>query len=460
MVKIRQTFVFLIVSVFAVACANLSTQKKHFGQIDKNVDERNFVGAIQNLEKAKEKYYDKKDKVVFCLDLGMLYHLNGDYEKSNEVLTKADYSIEELYTKSISRIGSSFLLNDNVLDYEGEDYENIYLTVFKSLNYLNQKKTEEAFVEIRRINEKLALLEDKYKKIADEFNKQKDVKKEFQASENKFHNSCLARFVSLLLNRNAKKTDDARIDLEKIDEAWISQSQLYDFAKPDFSNYLKNNGKAKVNFLGFIGKTPEKFAKNLTIHTEKDVVIIYQSDGQDSRELEAIPWYGVMKGLHFKFSLPYLERKGTQVGKVEVEMDNKKILELDLLENLENVATETFSLREPLIYTKTLTRTIIKGIAAELANRQLDKKFKDGDFGFLTRLATSAIVDASENADLRVSRYFPAKALVGELEVEEGKHYFRINYYSKTGTLIFTDEIGEKEIKANQLNLFQSNYFN
>jgi len=96
--------------------------------------------------------------------MGMLYHYDGDYVKSNEFLTEAEYAIEDLYTKSVGKAVASMLLNDNALDYFGEDYEDIYLNIFKALNYFHMNKSEDAFVEIRRVNNKLNLLEDKYKK--------------------------------------------------------------------------------------------------------------------------------------------------------------------------------------------------------------------------------------------------------------------------------------------------------
>ncbi len=74
--------------------------------------------------------------MLYYLDLGMLHHYAGNYAKSNEFLQKAEYAIEELFTASVSKIATSLLLNDNALDYSGEDYEDIYLNIFKALNFI------------------------------------------------------------------------------------------------------------------------------------------------------------------------------------------------------------------------------------------------------------------------------------------------------------------------------------
>jgi len=161
--------------------------------------------------------------------MGMLYHYCGDYEQSNEFLTEAEHAIEDLYTKSVGKATASLLLNDNALDYFGEDYEDIYLNIFKALNYLHMNKQEDAFVEIRRVNNKLNVLEDKYEEIAKQYNESKDKKKEFKIGDNKFHNSALARYLSMLIYQADGKYDDAMIDLAEIKEAFELQPIVYDF---------------------------------------------------------------------------------------------------------------------------------------------------------------------------------------------------------------------------------------
>ncbi len=104
---------------------------------------------------AKKGYFGDKDRVLYWIDLGLLNHYADKDSLAIENLQLADYAIEELYTKSISKGAASMLLNDNALDYSGEDYENIYINVFKSLSYYRNGFSESALVEIRRLLEKL-----------------------------------------------------------------------------------------------------------------------------------------------------------------------------------------------------------------------------------------------------------------------------------------------------------------
>ena len=450
----------VLLLVCAAGCSSLKTQKKQFEEVDKSVAGYDYCGAAMRLEGAKNKYYVEKDRVLYYLDVGMLYYYCKSPAKSDEALTNAENGIDELYTKSISKGIESLLLNDNALAYSGEDYENVYLNIFKSLNYLELKKFDDAFVELRRADFKLSQLQDKYRKIADTYNKSDDAKKKFSVSENRFTNSALARYISLLMYRSEGNLDDARIDAGQIDQAWSDEAAVYNFPEPDTKSWLTGAGKAKLDIISFVGKSPELFARVLTIHTFKDAVAIYRSDGKNEEKLDVIPWDGMTDGYHFKFSLPYMERKGSSVGRVVVELNGSESMTLQMIESLENAAEETYKLHEGITYMKTIIRTVVKGVANEKANVELDKKTGGGVWGSLTRAASSAIVDISENADLRLSRYFPARALVGETEVDPGSYHVVVRYYAGDGTLLYSDDKGIVSVGLDSLNLSGSFYLN
>ncbi|MCD4796077.1 MAG: hypothetical protein K8R49_02765 [Candidatus Cloacimonetes bacterium] len=456
----------IIFSALIMSCGGtMKSSKKQFAGIDEKLVSRNYSGAIAQIESAKGKYYKKKEQALYYLDIGMLYHFNKQYAKSNEMLSKAEQAIDELYTKSISKAVVSMLLNDNVMDYSGEDYEDIYLNVFKAMNYLALDRFDEAFVEIRRINNKLSLLEQKHKKMADQYNTSKDKQKEFKTGTNKFHNSALGRYLSMLIYRAEGKIDDARIDRDKINEAWKLQAQIYDFRKPVFDNYLQSSENVKVDFLSFIGRAPDKKAKTLYIHTEKNLIIIGTTKEnprgkQNLETLDLINWPGVKKGYHFKFQLPVMKKRKSSIGHVKIIVDGQAVKTLEMIEDIEKVAFETYKIKEPLIYLKTITRSVIKGLFSTKRKQEMEKKIANPLLGFAARIATDIAVDATENADLRISRFFPAKALVGEIELTPGVHNIKIEYYSKNGAKLFVDDIGDKEISKNGLNLVESYYLN
>jgi len=503
----------LLIAAF-IGCSSMRTSKGQYVGVAEKLREQDYDACLEQIEDSKDKFYKEKEKVLFYLDMGMLYHYSGDYELSNEFLTEAEYAIEDLYTKSVGKAAASLLLNDNALDYFGEDYEDIYLNIFKALNYLHLNKSEDAFVEIRKVNNKLNLLEDKYKKIAKQYNESEDKKKEFKIGDNKFHNSALARYLSMLLYQADGKYDDAMIDLAQIEEAFELQPIVYDFTQPELDKYLADTDKAQLYFLTFVGNSPEKKTNTLWIHTEKNKLIIATSQEvsgesknidpkkeadkmvsltknffdsvidivptkkeetsskssgeskeivkeepkQELTTLDIIEWEGMKPGYHFKFPLPYMEKLGTDINRIEVMIDDKPAYEMYPLESLENAAFVTYKIKEPLIYLKTITRTIVKGFLAEQGKQELANQVGGGLLGSLAMFATDTAVDATENADLRISRFFPAMAYIGHVAVEPGSHSIRINYFDQNNSLVFSDFTEQKEIRQNQLNIIESHY--
>ncbi len=437
--------------------------KKELREIEKKLEDRQFDAASKQVEEIKEKTYSHKNRVLFYLDAGMVHHYDRNWDKSNERLEEAERAIEDLFTESVTRAAASYILNDNVKEYDGEDYEDIYLNVFKSLNYLGKKEFDGAFVEIRRINNKLNLLEDKYKKLADEYNKSKDSKAKVEVGHNQFHNSALGRWLSMLIYRAEGDIDNARIDLNAIDDAWKNQRHIYNFSKPKFDHYLDITDKARIDIIGFIGKSPEKKAHTLYIHTENNLIVFATTaEDEDGREtmtnLAPIQWPGIEQGLHFKFELPFFEPRGTIVRSVRVFIDDKQAGQLELLEDMEKVAIETYAVKKPLILMKTLTRTIVKGLIAHEGKKQMDKEIDNPLLAFGARLATDIAVDATEQADLRLSHFFPAKVMVNEFEVEPGEHHVVLEYRGAGGNLLYTHDMGTKNFEKGQLNLLESYY--
>ena len=460
------SLILLIAGSLLAGCASLRTDKSHYAGIERLLKTGDYSIAIKRLEDQKHQANTRKDRVVYYLDLGMLHHWNGDYAKSNEQLEKAERGIEANFTKSISRSASAMLMNDNILAYAGEDYEDIYLNAFKALNYLALGQTDEAFVEVRRINNKLIQLESKHDRVARKLNRAEEAKETFVPGKSHFQESALGRYLSLLLYRNDSKWDDVRIDLEKIGRGWKLQPDIYTFPQPDFSRSTQriNAPTARLNVVAFSGLAPDKKATTFYIHTEENRIILAGSaenylGRQNLLGLHVIPWYGVGAGTHFKIQLPYMQRRISNVGRIEIEVVGRGTVPLQPLESLENVAVETFGIQKPLVYLKTVTRAVAKGLAAEQAKQKMTENM-DAGIAFFARLAADLMVDTTENADLRLSRFFPAEAAIREIHLAEGRYDIRIHYYSPGNTLLYTDERTGVNIEAGRLNVLESAYLN
>ncbi len=452
--------------LFVFGC---TTYNAPFVEVDEAARNGQYDEAIAMLSgEDRDDYYSGKEKVIYYLDVGMLYHYDRQWNESSEHLEEAEMLIEEYYTESVSQAAATFLLNDTAKDYGGEDYENIYLSVFKAINYIKKGEFDGAFVEIKRVNNKLNLLEDKYQDLAEQYNRSDDAKIELEAGESRFYNSALARYLSMIVYRADGNWDSARIDYQEMQEAFAKQKNIYDFPLPLSEKVLERPNGAKLSVLAFSGKSPIKRASTFRIVTYDNRLEISTADESDMGQMELtsytnVAWPGMEGGYRFKFQIPRMESRGSVVNRIRVLVDGKPVGELEKLESIQKVAKETFSVKLPMIYLKTLSRTVIKGIVAQKGKEQMQKAGASSGSAFglaagiIGSVATDVAVEATERADLRTSRYFPAFAYVGEWDVPEGTHEVKVEYYGVEG-LIGTRNFGSVDISRGETNLLTSYY--
>jgi len=141
-----------------------------------------------------------------------------------------------------------------------------------------------------------------------------------------------------------------------------------------------------------------------------------------------------------------------------VKVDGKDMGKMQMLESINNVAKATYKVKEPIIYVKTITRTILKGLTSHNAKAEMDKKISNPLLAAAAKFATDIAVDSTENADLRIARFFPAFAYIAEIEVNPGVHDIEVEFYGKNNTLLFVEEYAQVDLQVGGLNLIKSYY--
>jgi hypothetical protein len=140
-----------------------------------------------------------------------------------------------------------------------------------------------------------------------------------------------------------------------------------------------------------------------------------------------------------------------------VLFDDGRSVALELLEDIEAVARETFKERKNIIYIKTVIRSTMKSAASVALNAQ--SKESEGNTGLalgILSILTQVYAEASEQADLRISRYFPSKAWAGGIDMEPGVYSFRVNYYGHSGRPLVSLEYNDMTIREGALNLTEA----
>ena len=445
--------------VFLGGCSSVATRKGFYEPITAELRSGRPDSSVVMLEQAKEKNkYAEKDRLIYYTDAGLLYHFAGDFETSNSKLHLAEAAAEELFTKSISRAAVSLLLNDNALEYAGEDYEILYINLIKALNYLELGMFDDAFVELRRANLKLDLLNQKYGDAAEELKRgmksdTSGVKVKFNVENIRFHNDAFARYLSMHAYAADGKMDDARIDFDYLTTAFQTQPHIYDFPIPEVKYYSED--KAILSIVGLTGLAPVKEPLRLRIRTDKDldlVQVLYDGPGKEDVEYGHLP-IPVSADYYFKFALPVLKPRPSRVGSITVLADGKSIGELSLLEDVSRVAEETFNARKSIIYIRSVARAVAKG----LATHKLKKKADTGGVGgWLKKAAIDVASDISEDADLRSSQFLPGMIYVEDFEFEPGTYDLTIEFYDHNGDFMESTSYKQFQVLGRGLNLVRA----
>lgn len=448
--RFKATFSILLTGLLISSCALTHTMQPRGKDLEHALEMRDIPAALSIAGKPKQ--YRPKDRVLYYLDAGLLNYYNGDWKKSNKLLQKAEEAIEELNTKSISKSAASMLLNDNSLDYSGEDYEDVYINVFKALNFLKLGDREAAFVEVRRIDEKLGYLEQSYAQMEKELHKDAQLKSAKKSKNTKFHASALARYLSLMMYESEGNFDAARIDLENIRYAFNSQSELYPFSMPELIDPSAKSLAPVLRVLAFVNRGPIKKAKEMHIHSSEDLLLVGSVD--ETVEVFSLHWPDIHEGYYFKFALPDMVERPARVSEVVAVTPDGSRYSLAKLEDMSLVARQTFEIKKSLIQLKSITRSVLKGLAAEKAKSKASRN-SSSLFAALMMIAADVAVFISENADLRLAQFFPAQAMVAEIPLSAGQHEINLEYYSAAGNLLYRD-LQTVKVQPGSVNLVQS----
>ena len=179
---------------------------------------------------ANEEEFGEKSSVLFNLEMGLLTHYGARYEESNSDVPGGRRRMEELYTTSISTEAAALLVNDNLLPYEGEDFEKVFVNLFLALNFAQMGDVEGALVEARKVDLKLK----QYSRLYE--------------GKNIYKQDAFVRYVMGVLYEAAGEINDAFISYRKAYEGYDEYAYLYGTPCPTF---LKADLVRTAGLLGF-----------------------------------------------------------------------------------------------------------------------------------------------------------------------------------------------------------------
>ena len=436
--KSRVKFQNLIWLASLLTVASCATHPDNIARIDSAAQDGYFEEVLTQIDGERNRrrrrgsvWNDPRNDILFYLDRGMIAHYAGLYWESFQALQRAEQLIEEAFTRSLTQDIGALLLNDNVREYRGENYEDLYINVFNALNLHFLGNLEGALVEIRRLNEKLNLLADRYERVArrvlDSDPNLEPMHIPMEAS--RFSNSALARYLGILFYRAAGNIDGVRIEHEELIRAFELAPDVYTHPIPtSVSDELSvPAGMARLNIIAFTGLSPFKQEEHII------VPLPFPPPNHSAR-----------------IALPVLIERPQAINHVEVRLSSGQRFALELLEDMGAVAKETFRSTYSLTVLRSTARAVTRATAAGVGAQVAADRGGEG-MGILVGLLGRVFVEAAERADTRISRFFPARALVGGINLEPGFYTVMINFYGPSG--LVNSQFRDIEVRENTLNL-------
>lgn len=401
----------------------------------------NVDGAVLMIEKFEnQKIYQPKDRLLLYLEKGTVYHFAGRYKESFASFEDAERSIENNYTKSIARGIQSFLVNDNILVYDGEDYEDVYVNTFKALNFIHMNDLEASLIEARRMSYKIENLNIKHNGLSSALSSastQKSKAISFEPGKAEIQSSPLAHYLSTILYTKSGQEDNARIEYDRFKDALINQQVIANKALGKSVNPLDsitNPHSFNTLVVAFSGRSPQKIQSDTRMYFEE-------------------------ADLYIKLSLPKLKMNPSQVQQVRVTNSKGEVTYLPLIEQMDQVAKEIYKIKEPIIYARTFVRVAAKIIAGKAAERKAEKDNNEllaGAFNLLTKVGT----ELTEKADTRSWQTMPGEAYSFVLNLQPGEQSVKIEYLG-FGNYVLHEETRNINIDSTKpLELIETIYWN
>ncbi len=359
------------------------------GKVDsarKLMADNNAEGAAKALEPlAKE---EDKDQLVYLFDYATALQVAGKYKESNVAFLAADRLSDLKNYHSVSRIAGSLVLNEEMVQYKGEDYERLMINVMAGLNFLMMGDHENALVEIRALNDKL-----EYYRI--------EEKREYEQNT-------MALYLSGMMWEDDRNYDSAYINYEKaykrdpsipiLHEDLVRLARLAD--RPEaYDKWRKQFG---VDF------KPEWKNKSFG-----EVILIYQQGwGPRKYPRPEAP----------RFPKLFAQSSFTRTARLDIE--GRPSVTSEPVYSVQDVAIKTLEDGYAALVAKRVAGMVTKGVVASQVGQ------KNQALGVLVDIA----LNISDRADLRQWSTLPETFQVARVFVPAGKYKVSAQGLSSTGT--------------------------
>ncbi|MDQ6989619.1 MAG: hypothetical protein Q9M19_07030 [Mariprofundaceae bacterium] len=424
----KKIILILLLAVLS-GCASYS---QNFQQVETLLLQGKPEQALLEMEKQPK---TKADRFLYWVDKAMLQRMAGLYPQSNQSFEAAKAVIEELDGISVVEQVGALTINDAVLSYEGESYEQVAIHVYAALNYIQLGLWDEARVEALQVDVRLKAL----------------AKAQDDDDANIYTEDAFSRYLTAFIYEQGGEWSDAMIAYRKAYQAYIKYQKSFAVAVPSF---LKHDLLRLSKKMG-LDKEYQGYQQQFKLqkpHLTNDaqageVVLLFHHALAPIKRAQEIVVYN-HEGIALRISMPYYQSRASRVKKVQLHI-GKHVVETVLVNDFDAIARASLEQHKPAMIARLIARTMLKKAAAKKAERN------NGAFaGFLLNVAGIL----TETADTRSWLTLPKNIHFARLRLKAGTYPAKLSLIGQQGQVISTITMPDVLIQQRQKTVIEKTW--
>ncbi|MFY7927551.1 MAG: COG3014 family protein, partial [Oligoflexus sp.] len=344
----------------------------------------------------------ERNRLLYLLERASILDRMGQGEDSRQLLLKADRVVDQLFTTSVSKEAATYVYNESVQDYPGEDYEKVAIHTMLAHSFLEDGNLDSARVEAARINTRLAEINNFYKE-----------------NKNKYKEDAYARYLAGMIFESLGEFDSAIVD-------YRNALRVYE---GDYSKYFETRAPSQlIEALHQLLLRRNRGDEARQLRERYETILKHKSPVQDREpkaELVVIHELGQIASKErsefiypigdqvVRFSFPVIRPRKFSFARTGVAVQDSSVEIGEMFQNLDRIAAETLEDRRLRMLAKSAARLILKGQLSQKAEKE---------FGPLGWLAANIYGAVTETADTRSWTLLPAAVSVTRVQLKPGEY--------------------------------------
>lgn len=352
-------------------------------------------------------HFSKRDRLLFLMEKGMVFHHLGQYESSIREFRRASLLMDKQEAISIIRQTSSLITTEWITEYKGEYSERLWVHTYLMINYLLLYKYEDALVEAKQA---LHIFQEHPKSLKDAY---------------------FTRALIALCFDNLNEINDAYIEYKKLSKLLPNPTpvafDLYRLATElGFTDEVRQYKK----------HTPSERLALFNSEPLAELVLfagLGRSPSKDPVNIVVPP--------SVRFSFVRYENRANESQQVVMLDAEKHLPATSITSDIGKVAGASLEERKQRILAKEAARVAAKEALAQTIGENA---------GDLAEVLVRGVLFVTEEPDTRSWQTLPARLTLLRIPLTPGRHNISIGIMGKRGRVIKTFTFSNLNVSGGQ----------